>query len=113
MCSELRTALIGIPHFGMTHYRLGLAAAAEGKAGLQPFGVPPSAANEASDDPATDSRGQSAARAAMDGVADGAVGSKLAKQTGAELGSGNAPLGTGFRYHRKHTQFLQRPLAWL
>ena len=67
---------------------------AEGKSALRPFGEPPSAGKQNSlDDPGKAADGKPAAKAAMDGVTNDAVGEKLGKQTGAELGSGNSPLG--------------------
>lgn len=72
--------------------------AAEGKSALGAFGEAPKTEveYEEADSPATDSKGQPAARAAMDGVTDStkpgqdvAVGQE---KGGPDLGSGNAPL---------------------
>ena len=73
--------------------------AAEGKQALQPFGQAPKAQveYEQADSPETDSKGQPAARAAIDGVTDAAKPGEDIKaghmKGGPELGSGNAPLG--------------------
>lgn len=73
--------------------------AAEGKAKLNEFGVPPGSTSkgdaEAVSSPGTDAKGRDAARAAIDDVADGqSPGEAKQLPPGAsDLGSGNAPLG--------------------
>lgn len=55
--------------------------------------MPPEVCKEPTKTPGVDSEGKSAAKAAMDDAANDTLASELAKKTGTELGSGNAPLG--------------------
>lgn len=81
------------------HQRSTLFFAAEGKEQLRPFGEAPKTEVEYEEpsSPGTDSKGQPAARAAIDGVTDATKpGDDVQaghEKGGAELGSGNAPLG--------------------